>query len=80
VRRIDQVVDSPDASGIFNLMPERRVGSMRTTGLPFSLSGVDLPSPRSAPSLGEQSAEILRDWLHLSAPAVDALMKSEVLR
>jgi crotonobetainyl-CoA:carnitine CoA-transferase CaiB-like acyl-CoA transferase len=80
VRRIDQVVDSPDASGIFNVMPERRVGSMRTTGLPFSLSDVDLPSPRNAPSLGEQSAEILRDWLNLSAPAVDALMKSEVLR
>jgi benzylsuccinate CoA-transferase BbsF subunit len=80
VRRIDQVVDSPDASGIFNLMPERRVGSMRTTRLPFSLSGVDLPSPRSAPSLGEQSAEILRDWLNLSAPAVDVLMKNEVLR
>jgi len=53
---------------------------MRTTGLPFSLSDVDLPSPRNAPSLGEQSAEILRDWLNLSAPAVDALMKSEVLR
>jgi crotonobetainyl-CoA:carnitine CoA-transferase CaiB-like acyl-CoA transferase len=53
---------------------------MRTTRLPFSLSGVDLPSPRSAPSLGEQSAEILRDWLNLSAPAVDVLMKNEVLR
>jgi benzylsuccinate CoA-transferase BbsF subunit len=80
VRRIDEVVDNPDASEIFTVVPERRVGSMRTTGLPLSISGVDLPAPRSAPSLGEQSVEILRDWLQLSARAIDALMKAEVLR
>jgi len=80
VRRIDEVVDSADASGVFTEMPERRFGSMRITRLPFSLSGVDLPSPLSAPRLGEQSAEILREWLHLSAVAIERLMKSEALR
>jgi len=79
VRRIDEVVDCADASGVFTEMPERRLGSMRVTRLPFSLSGVDLPAPLSAPRLGEQSAEILRDWLHLPAPAIDAL-KAEALR
>jgi benzylsuccinate CoA-transferase BbsF subunit len=80
VRRIDEVVDGADTSGIFTEMPERRVGSMRVTRLPFSLSGVDLPPPLSAPGLGEQSAEILRDWLHLSAPAIEQIMKAEALR
>lgn len=80
MRRIDEVVDGADASGIFTEMPERRVGSMRVTRLPFSLSGVDLPPPLSAPGLGEQSAEILRDWLHLSAPAIEQIMKAEALR
>jgi crotonobetainyl-CoA:carnitine CoA-transferase CaiB-like acyl-CoA transferase len=80
VRRIDEVVDCADASGVFTEMPERRLGSMRTTRLPFSLSGVDLPPPLSAPRLGEQSAEILRDWLNLSAPAIEQLTKAEALR
>jgi crotonobetainyl-CoA:carnitine CoA-transferase CaiB-like acyl-CoA transferase len=80
VRRIDQVVESSDAVAIFASMPERRVGSMRTTRLPFSLSNVDLPPPRSAPSLGQHSAEVLREWLNLSRPEIDALTQSEALR
>jgi benzylsuccinate CoA-transferase BbsF subunit len=80
VRRIDQVVESSDAVAIFASMPERRVGSMRTTRLPFSLANVDLPPPRSAPSLGQHSAEVLREWLNLSRPEIDALTQSEALR
>jgi crotonobetainyl-CoA:carnitine CoA-transferase CaiB-like acyl-CoA transferase len=80
VRRIDEVVDGADASGIFAVVGERRVGSMRTTQLPFSLSTVDLPPPQSAPSLGEQSVEVLRDWLNLSLAEIDRLRATEVLR
>ncbi len=64
VRRINEVVDGPDGATAFARVPERRVGSMLTTKLPFSLSFVDLPAPRSAPSLGEHSAEVLRTWLN----------------
>jgi len=80
VRRIDQVVESSNASAIFAMMPERRVGYMRTTRLPFALSNVDLPPPRSAPSLGEHSAEVLREWLNLSRTEIDGLTQSEALR
>jgi crotonobetainyl-CoA:carnitine CoA-transferase CaiB-like acyl-CoA transferase len=80
VRRIDEVVDSPDASRVFDAMSERRVGSMRTTRLPFSLSSVELPPPRSAPSLGEHSAEVLREWLHCSDEEIEELRKSEALQ
>jgi crotonobetainyl-CoA:carnitine CoA-transferase CaiB-like acyl-CoA transferase len=80
VRRIDAVVDAPDASRVFDAMSERRVGSMRTTRLPFSLSSVELPPPRSASSLGEHSAEVLREWLHCSDAEIENLRKSEALQ
>jgi crotonobetainyl-CoA:carnitine CoA-transferase CaiB-like acyl-CoA transferase len=80
VRRIDQVVDGPDGATVFPRMPERRAGSMRTTSLPFSLSFVDLPEPRSAPSLGEHSAEILREWAACSESEIRSLEEREVLR
>ncbi|MGE5218550.1 MAG: CaiB/BaiF CoA transferase family protein [Chloroflexota bacterium] len=80
VRRIDEVVDSTDASTVFAAMTERRVGPMLTTKLPFSLSTVDLPPPQSAPSLGEHSAEVLRSWLNCAEMEIAQLTKFEVLR
>ena len=80
VRRIDQVVDGPDSATMFPPMPERRVGSMRTTALPFSLSFVDVPQPRSAPSLGEHSAEVLREWIDCTESEIRSLEQGEALR
>jgi len=80
VRRIDEVVDGEDSSTVFPKMAERRVGSMRTTALPFSLSFVDLPAPFSAPSLGEHSGEVLRAWLSCSAAEIAELKQHEVLQ
>ncbi len=73
VRRINEVVDGPDGATAFARVAERRVGSMLTTKLPFSLSFVDLPAPRSAPSLGEHSAEVLRAWLNCSDGEINEL-------
>lgn len=80
VRRISDVVGSPDPSRVYARMPERRVGSMLTTKLPFSLSFVDLPEPRSAPSLGEHSFDVLREWLNCSETEIDVLIRDEVLQ
>jgi crotonobetainyl-CoA:carnitine CoA-transferase CaiB-like acyl-CoA transferase len=80
VRRINEVTDSPDAPAVFANMTERRVGSMLTTRLPFSLSFVDLPPPRSAPSLGEHSADVLRTWLNYSATEIQVIQQQEVLQ
>jgi benzylsuccinate CoA-transferase BbsF subunit len=80
VRRINEVIDEPGGATVFRAMAERRVGSMRTTRLPFSLSGVELPEPWSAPSLGEHGAGVLRDWLSCSEDEIDELQSREVLR
>jgi crotonobetainyl-CoA:carnitine CoA-transferase CaiB-like acyl-CoA transferase len=80
VRRIDDVVDCADTPAVFDKMPERRIGSMLTTKLPFSLSLVDLPEPTSAPSLGEHSDDVLRRWLHCSAAEIERLRQQGVLQ
>jgi benzylsuccinate CoA-transferase BbsF subunit len=80
VRRIDEVVDGPDGATVFVRVPERRAGSMLTTKLPFSLSFVDLPEPRSAPGLGEHSAEVLRAWLNCSDGEIHELQARAVLQ
>jgi benzylsuccinate CoA-transferase BbsF subunit len=80
VRRIDDAVDSLDASAVFAEMTDSRVGSISTTRLPFTLSFVDLPAPRSAPSLGEHSREILCEWLKCSEAEIAELERREVLK
>jgi benzylsuccinate CoA-transferase BbsF subunit len=80
VRRINDVVDSSAPSAVYSRMPERRVGSMLTTKLPFTLSFVDLPSPHSAPSLGEHSADVLRTWLNCSDSEINELKDHQVLQ
>ena len=80
MRRIDEVVEDADSAAIFPKMAERRVGSMRTTALPFSLSTVDLPAPCSAPSLGEHSADVLRAWLNCSDAEITDLKQHEILQ
>ena len=80
VRRINDVIDSADTGTVFSRMAERRVGSMLTTNLPFTLSTVDLPAPHSAPSLGEHSAQVLREWLKCSEAEIAELKRREVLQ
>ena len=80
VRRINEVVDGAARSTVFSQMAERRVGSMRTTKLPFTLSSVDLPTPASAPSLGEHSGEVLRAWINCSDADIENLKREQVLQ
>jgi len=80
VRRINEVVDGAARSTVFSQMAERRVGSMRTTKLPFTLSSVDLPTPASAPSLGEHSGEVLRAWINCSDAEIENLKREQVLQ
>ena len=77
VRFIDQVLDEPNPATVFSRMEERRVGSMLTTRLPFTLSSVSLPAARSAPSLGEHNGDVLRQWLNLSSEQFDELERQQ---
>ena len=79
VRRIDDLIGKPDGATVFRAMAEPRVGSMLTTDLPFRFSSAELPSPSPAPALGQQSEEILRQWLALSDREIHLLQTQGAL-
>lgn len=79
MRRIHDLLESDNGATVFTTMEERRVGSMRTTRLPFSLSSDSLPPPNSAPFLGEHTAEVLREWLNLSNGEIATLKEQQTL-
>jgi benzylsuccinate CoA-transferase BbsF subunit len=79
MRRVRDVVDDPQRSQAFTTMPEPRVGTMLTTTLPLKLSVSPLATFRPAPSLGEHSEIILREWLDLSGSEIEKLRQQEAL-
>ena len=79
MRRINDVIESEGAATVFAKMEEPRVGTMLTTRLPFSFDSNSLPPPRKAPSLGENTAEVLREWLNLSNDEIAAIRNQETL-
>lgn len=79
VRRIDDLMNDSAGATVFRKMNEPRVGTMLTTGLPFNYSTGPLPEPRTAPSLGEHTEEVLRAWLKLSDHEIRALQEQGAL-
>ncbi len=79
MRRINDVIESADGATVFTKMEEPRLGSMLTTRLPFSLASDSLPPPGSAPALGENTTEVLREWLNLSDEEIAAAKTQEAL-
>jgi crotonobetainyl-CoA:carnitine CoA-transferase CaiB-like acyl-CoA transferase len=73
MRRIQDVIDSDDRSEVYRSMPERRLGSMCMTWLPFYFASAPWPAPTSAPSLGEHTREVLKGWLELADEETRAL-------
>jgi crotonobetainyl-CoA:carnitine CoA-transferase CaiB-like acyl-CoA transferase len=79
MRRIQSLIDAPDGAEIFFSMAEPRVGSMLTTGIPFTLSSGSYAPARPAPSLGQHSHEILRDWLDIPDGEIAELEEQKAL-
>lgn len=79
MRRIQEVVEAPDRSGAFSPMQEPRVTSMLTTVLPLHLSSSPVAPARPAPSVGEHTREVLREWLDLSDAQMTELNRQAVL-
>jgi benzylsuccinate CoA-transferase BbsF subunit len=79
MRCINDLIECEDGATVFSRMEEPRLGSMLTTGLPFSLSSCSLPMPRTAPGLGEHTTEVLRDWLKLSDQEITTIKEHGTL-
>ena len=79
MRRINDLVDGPDVSQVFERMQDERLDSMLITGHPFLFPSGSFRTPTPAPRLGEHNQQALSDWLGLSAQEVQSLVEGEVL-
>ena len=79
MRRARNLLDVPDGTQVFKRMDEPPIGSMLTTWLPFSLSWSSLSPPHMAPGLGENTREVLHEWLDLADEEIDELESQGVL-
>jgi crotonobetainyl-CoA:carnitine CoA-transferase CaiB-like acyl-CoA transferase len=80
VATIDDLLNSPqyEARGFWQALEQPVAGQARYPGLPYHLSGIDLPSS-PAPLPGTQTGEILRETLGLSPEEIDHYRSEEVI-
>jgi len=80
VATINDLLDSPqyEARGFWLTLEQPVAGQARYPGLPYHLSGIDLPSS-PAPLPGAQTGEILHSTLGLSAEEIDHYRAEEVI-
>ena len=67
------------AREMFPTLNHQAYGSFRAPGPPLRLGGKAITNPTAPPLLGENSAEVLRDLLDMSAEAVAALAADQVI-
>jgi len=79
MRRIQNLVGVPDGAQAFERMEEPLIGSVLTTSLPFSFSSSSSSPPHPAPSLGQDTRDVLHDWLDLSDSEIDKLENQAAL-
>lgn len=79
MRRTQDLVDAPDASGVFQPVPEPRIEEIITPMFPFNSSLGPFVPPQPAPSLGEHTGDVLRGWLDLPEEAIRELEASGAL-
>ena len=79
MRRVQDLVEDGAPSRAYKKMTEPRVGSMLTTALPMEFSESTLPESSPAPGLGQQTREVLREWLELPDSEMAELDGKEAL-
>lgn len=67
MRRIKDVLDSPDSGRIFQPLDDPKRGRLMATGAPFEFGRSCVASFKPPPRLGEHTREILSDWLGIGA-------------
>ena len=66
-----RVTDNP----LFTELDQPRVGRYLAAGLPVSIDGT-YPAAVAAPALGDDTADVLEDWLSLDAGQIEDLLGS----
>jgi CoA:oxalate CoA-transferase len=81
INTIDKVVMDPQvqARGMIATIHHPGIGAVRIPGSPIKLSRTPSLVDRSAPSLGEQTADVLKAWLGLDGATIEALEAQRVI-
>ena len=80
INRIDEVFADPhvQARGMRIEMPHPAAGTVPLVANPIRLSGSPVAYRQAPPQLGQHTDEVLRDWLGLDTPALDALRRDSI--
>ena len=78
MRRMNEIVDAPDAGEVYRWMEDSPSGTL-VTGLPFKFSRSPIAPLSPAPRLGEHTQQVLEEWLGMSASKIAELSASGAL-
>jgi crotonobetainyl-CoA:carnitine CoA-transferase CaiB-like acyl-CoA transferase len=73
MRRVDDVVESPDSGGAYRPVPGERKKPLVAPSVPFTFSKSTVEAFTAPCALGEHTEEVLRDWLGLDAAEIASL-------
>lgn len=79
MRRVDDILQGPERSGVYHPADNSSGFDLMMTGLPFAMESVALPPVGRAPRLGEHTHEVLGRWLDLGDEEIARLRREEVL-
>ena len=73
MRRMNDLIDSPNGATVFRPMEDPVEGARLVTGVPFDFSRSALTPFKPAPALGQHTAEVLHEWLGLDEGEIEKL-------
>lgn len=73
MRRVDDVVQSPDSGRGYRPVPGERSSPVLAATLPFSFSRSTVEPVGAVCALGEHTSAVMRDWLGMDGAEIDAL-------
>jgi benzylsuccinate CoA-transferase BbsF subunit len=79
MRRINEVMELPEAKQLFRPLEDPPGYSMPVTTLPFAFSRSEIAPLFPAPGAGEHTASVLEEWLGMDAAEVERLESAGVL-
>jgi len=80
MRRIPEVLEDKNGESVFQPLDDPRDPGRLVTGLPFKFSKSPVAKLSPAPGLGEQTGEVLKDWLGFDGNEIKRLEENETLQ
>jgi benzylsuccinate CoA-transferase BbsF subunit len=77
MRRIQALMDDPDGATVFRRLDTPKYGTVTVVDLPFPRSSVPRPNPQPAMEFGENTREVMGQWVGMTEAEIDEIMDEE---